>query len=137
MKITKKILEKIIREEMAQLLKENPEFTVGHPYSADQKAKGKATLDKLQSPSSLGTPETRAAAARLKLDAEEAEKKAAAEKKDRRKRYRNDAEMRFWEGPHKLSDIGRIKLYLKNVMADVEKAGLSKTDPLDRPYGGG
>ena len=121
---------------MAQLLKEveslsRPLDEAG-PLNLDAVATvaqlGRAGYDKLQKDLTRGrdstgpskTPNRATNVQAMKAQASANKKKIAAMDPTGA-----EADKRFWESPPKLSDIGKIKLYLKSVMDDVRRAGLS------------
>ena len=138
MKITKKYIEKIIREEMAQLLKEVESFSrpldEAGPLAIDSLKTaaqlGRAGYNKLRKDLTRGrdstdpskTPSRATNVQAMKAQVAANKKKIAAMDLDP---TGAEADKRFWESPPKLSDIGKIKLYLKSVMDDVRRAGLS------------
>ena len=105
MKITKKILEKIIKEELSKVIKE---------YDAEDAEKADALLQQLEKPTGMiGT----GAAARGQRVRDKVAAKKEKEELDRQyaSPYLNP------RGPHKLSDLGEIKMWIRFILGQLDE----------------
>jgi len=105
MKITKKILEKIIKEELSKVIKE---------YDAEE---ADALLQQLEKPT--GMIGTGASGRAEKVADDVAVKKAEEEEAARRERLASSTLNPA--GPHKLSDMGEIKSWIRFILGQLDE----------------